>query len=122
MTNKYREYLRSEDWQNKRAEKNRRVKVRRCAFCPAQGALDLHHLIYRNLTDVTTADLRFACRACHDTIHRLLREGRLRYTSTHAMHRFNATVRALNLAKRGIAYIEKPSRGRCGMPVYEWQV
>jgi hypothetical protein len=115
----YREYLQSEDWQNKRAEKNRRVKVRRCAFCAASGRLDLHHLVYRNLVDVGMSDLRFACRPCHGDIHRLINAGRLRYRSTNPTYRYHETVRVLNMARKGILFIEKPSKGRCGLPVYE---
>ena len=42
-----------------------------------RGPLDVHHLVYRELYDVTLADLRVLCRRCHDRKHEWLEWRRL---------------------------------------------
>lgn len=48
----------------------------------------MHHLNYRNLYDVTTADLRVLCRRCHYLAHDLQRIGELVFSSTDHNHRW----------------------------------
>lgn len=106
MNQQYRQYLQSEDWQKKRTRK--RKSNDSCAICHAEAGdatLDVHHLIYRNLVDVTMADLRVLCRRCHDVAHDLLREGRLVYRSAKPNSRYTMTKAAViaELGRRGQA-------------------
>jgi 5-methylcytosine-specific restriction endonuclease McrA len=71
LTNKrdyYRqEYLKSEHWTRLKGEKLARNP--HCERCPSTLMLDVHHSRYRNLYDVTVADLLTLCRRCHDYEH-----------------------------------------------------
>lgn len=100
MRESYKQYLRSDDWKRKRAMKRRGHDA--CAICGSMERLDVHHLLYRNLFDVVMSDLRVICRACHDTAHRLMREGMLAYRNANHHSRFALTVAAVKKA-RGLA-------------------
>jgi hypothetical protein len=71
ITNKscyYREvYLYSDHWKTLRKEKLEQVSV--CEKCGAINNLDVHHLNYRGLYDVTLEDLQVLCRDCHKIVH-----------------------------------------------------
>lgn len=75
VNEKYKNYLKSSDWAKKRATKV--AKKSRCAICAGTDRLQVHHLAYRNLTDVAQSDLRVLCDRCHELAHRLVREGRV---------------------------------------------
>lgn len=65
----YREvYLHSEHWKNLRIQAFKEWG-RHCHRCPATSRLDVHHLRYRNLYDVTVQDLQILCRKCHEREH-----------------------------------------------------
>lgn len=65
-------YLRSDDWKNLRAAKIHKEGAL-CKVCKRKSTSnDVHHLDYKNLYDVTLADLVVVCRPCHDKIHELL--------------------------------------------------
>jgi hypothetical protein len=66
----YREvYLLSDHWKALRAEALK-LSTGHCADCGMFAmSLDVHHLAYRNIFDVTTADLAALCRPCHDLRH-----------------------------------------------------
>ena len=74
----YREYLRTEDWREKKRKKLKRN--RRCGIC-GDPQIDIHHLNYRNLFDVEQSDLRKMCRRCHFLAHDLLKAGKLVFKS-----------------------------------------
>lgn len=74
----YKEYLASEDWKQKKHLKRSKSK-NRCAICGDTENLDMHHLNYRNLTDVVPSDLRRLCRRCHFLGHRLYKEGKFKF-------------------------------------------
>ncbi len=78
----YQQYLQSDHWKRLRSRKRRKSKNGACAICGAVGALDTHHLLYRNLYDVKTQDLRLLCRGCHFLGHDLMRSGELQITAT----------------------------------------
>ena len=82
----YQKYLRSEDWQKKRAEK--RSKRDRCGICASTENIDIHHLNYRNLHDVEQSDLRKLCRRCHFLGHELERRGKIVYRSNNHHSKF----------------------------------
>lgn len=71
--NEYREeYLRSEEWKNLR---NLVLNVNcNCQCCDLVKATDVHHLVYRNLVDVTINDLLPVCRDCHNLIHQAIKD------------------------------------------------
>jgi hypothetical protein len=81
----YKEYLKSEDWKQKR--KLKKSKNNRCGICASTENIDIHHLNYKNLYDVEQSDLRRLCRRCHFLAHRLQKEGKLVFTnrSHHSM-------------------------------------
>jgi len=62
------EYLKSHHWKNLRA-KALASHGRKCHACAGTGSLDVHHLQYRDIFDVTVADLQVLCRSCHDMEH-----------------------------------------------------
>lgn len=72
-TNDHREwyrtaYLHSEHWKALRASKfNANPSCERCGA----RATDVHHVNYRNILDVTLADLLSLCRPCHEEEHRI---------------------------------------------------
>lgn len=105
MNDRYREYLRSDDWQQKRRQKlNRRGgKCKRCAICGSTSRLDIHHLSYqKDLTKVPQSDLRILCRECHECAHRLMANGVLAFRDGNHHHRFTLTkIRVMQ--SRGIA-------------------
>ena len=101
MNTKYREYLKSSDWQQKRRQKltRRQGSKRRCAICAATEHLDIHHLSYRkDLTAVRQCELRVLCRTCHDCAHELMKRGTLTFTSRNHHHRFTLTKTAVKKA------------------------
>ena len=87
----YKEYLKSDHWKQLRAKKRRY----RCAICASTENLDTHHLIYKNLYDVETSDLRKLCRICHYTAHALMKKGKIRFRSTNHHSRFAITKAAV---------------------------
>lgn len=65
----YREvYLFSDHWKSLRLQAFKEGG-RHCHRCPATTHLDVHHLRYRRLYDVTVQDLQILCRKCHEREH-----------------------------------------------------
>lgn len=97
----YARYLKSEDWQLKRARKLRKKsgERRRCAVCASSEHLQVHHLNYRNWHDVRQSDLRLLCGACHETTHALMKAGTLRFKSDNHHHRFFLLKMAVKKAR-----------------------
>lgn len=73
----YQNYLQSEDWKTKRSSKRRRKN--NCAICNSKDNLDVHHLNYKNLVDVSQSDLRVLCRRCHFLGHELMKQGKVEF-------------------------------------------
>ena len=84
--NTYSDYLKSEDWHTKRGIKYSSGKG--CAICSSKDNLNIHHLNYRNLTDVSQSDLRILCRRCHKLAHNLYKKGKIRFKSDNHHSRF----------------------------------
>jgi hypothetical protein len=61
-------YLRSDHWKELRAQAFE-AHGRKCAKCPSTTNLDVHHLRYGLIFDVTPKDLQILCRPCHDKEH-----------------------------------------------------
>lgn len=60
-------YLNSAHWIELR-ERVKRRRGKRCEKCN-RGNVDVHHLNYRNIYDVTEDDLQVLCRRCHNNEH-----------------------------------------------------
>lgn len=61
-------YLRSDHWRSLREqafEKYGRI----CHECKRRGRMDVHHLNYRSIFDVSVDDLQVLCRKCHRKEH-----------------------------------------------------
>lgn len=105
----YREiYLNSDHWKTLR-ELAFKAHGRRCERCRKSFQIDVHHLTYRNIFDVTAADLQVLCRRCHGKTHK------------HNLHTFDDPVRITCLKKFGIpdeivAMIRVNLRGRRQSP------
>lgn len=82
----YKEYLKSDDWKEKRKRKYK--KPRKCAICASTEKLDVHHLNYKNLVDVDSSDLRVLCHRCHFLAHELQKSGKIKFTSSNHHSRF----------------------------------
>tara|TARA_B100001758_G_C17816129_1_gene306954 strand:+ start:148 stop:483 length:336 start_codon:yes stop_codon:yes gene_type:complete len=100
----YQEYLRSDDWMNKR-----RIKIskkKRCAICATTEEIHVHHLNYRSLHDVKQSDLRKLCRRCHFLGHKLERRGKIVYRSNNHHSKFtifkNAVKKELGLTGKNM--------------------
>lgn len=63
----YQEYLKTDHWRELRKRAIDRWGDR-CSNCSVPG-VDVHHLRYGNLFDVTEDDLMPLCRRCHDAVH-----------------------------------------------------
>ena len=61
-------YLKSDHWKSLRARKLKHNSA--CEDCGTnKKRLDVHHVDYKNLYDVTLKDLRTLCRKCHKKLH-----------------------------------------------------
>lgn len=103
----YKDYLKSQDWEDKRELKYSKSK-KRCAICSSTQNLDLHHLNYKNLTDVNTTDLRILCRRCHTLTHQLFQENKIVFKNTNHHSRFaiikSAVKKELNISAQNLFY------------------
>jgi hypothetical protein len=83
----YINYLNSAHWQQLKTEKCQKTP-KRCAICASTKNIHLHHLLYKDLVDVTTQDLRWLCKRCHFLAHDLVKQGVIKFTSTDHNSRF----------------------------------
>lgn len=82
----YKEYLKTEDWKQKRTVKKNKRK--QCGICASTENLDVHHLNYRDLYGVEQSDLRVLCRRCHFLAHDLHKADKFKFKSTNHNSRF----------------------------------
>ena len=101
----YNDYLNSNDWKKLRSKKLKGITRKKCEFCGSQHQLLPHHLIYRNWIDVTKEDLVVACKKCHELIHGLIKDGKLKYISENVKERLIQTK--IILAKEKEKYHRK---------------
>ncbi len=64
------EYLKSEEW--KLLRETVMSAGCDCQCCKIKKASDVHHLVYRNIVDVTINDVIPVCRECHTFIHQAI--------------------------------------------------
>lgn len=68
--NEYREeYLKSDEWKKLR---NLIMSTSPNCQCCGGASSDVHHIIYRNIVDITINDLIPVCRNCHEYIHQAI--------------------------------------------------
>jgi 5-methylcytosine-specific restriction endonuclease McrA len=68
-TDKYHEYMKSEDWGRKRDKVIRRDRRRR-TVCGTGEGLHAHHKTYERLGHEQLADLTTLCDICHHMAHK----------------------------------------------------
>lgn len=64
----YRDYLRSEAWQEKRQQKFDQVG-RRCERCSSTTGIQVHHATYERLGHESLSDIEVLCDNCHAAQH-----------------------------------------------------
>jgi len=69
----YEEYIQSKEWQIMR-QWLLREHGSRCAFCPRDYELQVHHLNYERLGRERKEDVMVLCVRCHNDIHYALRQ------------------------------------------------
>lgn len=71
MSDWYREYLRSDEWKKKRAERLA-IDSNRCVICGSNQNLNVHHLRYERVcNEDVNQDLVTVCNKCHTMLHRI---------------------------------------------------
>lgn len=75
---KYRKYLESEDWKEKREEAKERAEYR-CQLCNSGPPLHVHHRTYERAGNEKPGDLTVLCAGCH---HRFHHKPKLKKTTT----------------------------------------
>lgn len=68
FANDYKEYLKSEEWKEKKMKRIEHDKYR-CKLCGSGKNLQVHHITYENFPNETIDDLVTVCRNCHIEIH-----------------------------------------------------
>ena len=80
MTNKYKQYLNTIQWQLKRQQIFDRARknansynmygvCEKCGYEPYKACLQVHHLTYDNIYNEKLEDLILLCPYCHKKIH-----------------------------------------------------
>lgn len=91
---RYLEYLRSEAWRLKRAERLE-IAQGKCAACDVRTALHVHHLTYERLGNENMEDLLPLCSWHHEVAERLKRANQLP-TNGHVAYLLVETLRKLH--------------------------
>lgn len=69
LTSNYVQYVRSSEWENRRANLLL-ARGSKCEACGFEKRLHLHHLTYARLFKEDDADLLLLCAACHEKVER----------------------------------------------------
>lgn len=67
------DYLQSDEWRKLR--ETVMSTSPQCQCCHQTAANDVHHMVYRNIVDITVSDLLPVCRKCHKLIHQAIDDG-----------------------------------------------
>lgn len=67
---KYKKYLLSIDWKNKR-EEVLKINLYKCQRCNNTTHLNIHHWTYKRLYNENLSDLFCICSECHNEFHKL---------------------------------------------------
>lgn len=71
-TVKYKQYIKSEKWHEKRMKVLKRASFR-CQICFSDQELQVHHRTYKDLGHERLCDLTVMCKTCHQLFHDNLR-------------------------------------------------
>ena len=75
MNKEYLEYLKTPEWQNKRAWALKWADYA-CQVCESEKDLEVHHRTYRNIRNELPGDLTVLCGECHGLFHKRLKKPR----------------------------------------------
>lgn len=109
----YREYLQSDHWKEL---KRTRLKGEACCVCGTSDKLLAHHSQYRNLLDVSLADLEPMCFRCHDIFHMGCRFYKIPYIGLGAV-RIAEIAKAFMLTPKFQKWDAKMHRRKAGIRV-----
>jgi uncharacterized CHY-type Zn-finger protein len=88
----YSKYLRSHHWRALRAKAIKHYG-RACFLCRFTDQIEVHHLTYRNVVDVTLDDLLVLCGACHSRVHTWMEMGLTNETVSNDLKRERLVVK-----------------------------
>lgn len=91
----YRDYLRSDHWQQLKLKKSKVAKKCRCCGIKPVSS-EYHHVRYRQIHDVTTRDIRRLCSECHSTYEALKTE----YPDWRDSELWSETLRIVNAGRK----------------------
>ena len=103
---RYYKYLQSKEWSKIRNEKLNRENgtKKRCAFCGSRNYLQVHHLVYpANIKKTKQSMIRVVCKDCHELIHKMIKDGIIKFNDKIPKNRFKITQDML-LNKHGIYF------------------
>lgn len=92
MNRGYSGYLKSDHWKRLRAKAIEKAG-QKCELCKHPHLLEVHHLMYRKLLDVTPDDLMVLCAACHSRAHSWITWGEIVNEETSESRRHVLEVR-----------------------------
>ena len=71
FTDDYKEYLKSDEWQQKRIDKARQMNYT-CEICGkvVVFGFHIHHKTYKHIFNEPLSDLQFLCEECHEKKHK----------------------------------------------------
>ncbi|WBC28446.1 HNH endonuclease [Rhodobacteraceae phage LS06-2018-MD05] len=72
MNNKYKEYLKSNEWAQLKIDLFK-LRGYRCERCNNKKKLQVHHLNYNNIFNEEPEDLIILCENCHKKEHKLFK-------------------------------------------------
>lgn len=67
---RYRRYVQSTEWQDKRRQYFRSDRPKNCQGCSWRGPVDLHHRTYERMGKEELTDLIALCKRCHALVHK----------------------------------------------------
>ncbi len=75
LSEKYLEYIASPQWRKKKEAFKKSKHFKNGCFVCGSNKVDIHHKTYKRFGAERLPDLVALCRACHDTIHEMIRHG-----------------------------------------------
>lgn len=95
----YEKYLKSDHWKQLRERAVTKAN-RKCELCRYPNNIEVHHLMYRRLYDVTLDDLITLCAACHSRAHSWITWGEIVNGETSEQRRHDLIVKFSGVMNR----------------------
>ena len=95
---KYKDYLKSDDWAQIRIEIITKRKV--CERCGSKNKLQVHHKHYKNIFHEKPADLELLCGICHQKEHNIKKKPKQHLTKKQKKKAMRDTARLKKLKAR----------------------